>query len=275
MSKVPEIAASRSLPAFKKLLTFLDMVPEHLKVGPWSSATHLVILSYLCFLLLTLSLAIRSYTSHDYSDHPNEWIQTYRLLVGVWGLASIYIVYLTSGIWPLGSYTLTSWNLMTLRMITSYLSGLNIPGMSWVADLLRYPALIGCTITVSIWWLVLVPLIDLLLQYDKKRDSRAFFWKFNLSPMLLNVHLLNLPLVAIEFLHARKSLNFFDLWVGLAVALLYCIFYLNVMDPLGLHFYIIFSPRTVYCVFSYILIIAGYWAFYEGWNQVLDVYHQN
>jgi hypothetical protein len=251
------------------MLKFLDAVPHKYKVGPWSPVTHLVILSYLGFILLSMLNAFNDYTTQDYASHPNGWIQWYRLVFALYGIATSALVFRDVGIWPLLSYTLTSWNLMTLRLLTSYLAGAGFESMEVVADVLRFPALAGCSITVSIWWLVLVPIIDHLVSKDKDGHGRAFFWKWNLSPMLLNVHLLNLPIVAVEFLVSKSALTFFDLWVALLVALGYCMLYLNVLDPRGLHFYIIFTPRTAWCAVSYVLVLTAYYVFYQAWNHVL------
>lgn len=115
--------------------------------------------------------------------------------------------------------------------------------------------------------MVLVPVIS---AHMPDALSRKKFGIFNRSFPLLNLHLLNLPLCAIEFMACARCLTFFDLWVGLAVAFVYMMFYLNVLDRLGLHFYIVFTPRTVYCVFPYALVLGSYWGLYYGWNRVLS-----
>lgn len=263
----------KGMEGIKKMLKFLDMVPHKYKEGPWSPVTHLVVLSYLCFLLLTMAMAVQSYYPEHYLTPPNQWIQMYRLVGGIYGLGTSAMVVRAVGIWPLASYTLTSWNLMTLRLIMSYLSGIGVPGAAVVADLVRFPALAGCSITVAVWWVILVPLIDHLLGKNvRSPEGRDSFWKWNLSPMLLNVHLINLPIVALEFLYTGVPLNFSDLWAALLVAFLYCLFYLNVLDPRGLHFYIIFTPRTAFCAISYGMVLASYYGFYHTWNHVLAEY---
>lgn len=265
-------APKSSLESVKGMLKFLDMVPQKYKVGPWSPAAHMVVFLYAGFVILSMSYAIETHVASDYTHAPNDWIQTYRLIGGLYGFAIAGLVYYTTGIWVLGSYTLTSWNLMSIRLFSAYLAGVGVPGAAMVADVARYPALIGCSITVSIWWLVLVPLIDYLLSKDTNTEGRQFFWKWNSSAILINVHLVNLPLVAIDFLASGVTMTFFDLWMALSVALIYVLFYLNVMDPHGLHFYIILTPRTWLSCFSYVLILAGYYAFYRGWNHVLLEY---
>lgn len=265
-------AKDDSMESIKKMLKFLDMVPHKYKVGPWSPVAHLVILSYGCFLFLTMQIASDEYVEHDYIHSPNSWIQMYRLIFGIYGVVVSALVFHNAGIWPLVSYTLTSWNLMSLRLLFAFAAGAGVEDADIVANFLRFPAMAGCSITVSIWWAVLVPLIDHLLSKDTNPTSRELFWKWNMSPMLINVHLLNLPIVGIEFLVTGSRLSFFDLWMALAVALCYCLFYLNVLDPRGLHFYIILTPRAAWSIFSYILILSSYYGFYLAWNHALTWY---
>jgi hypothetical protein len=261
--------AERELASIKRMLKFLDMVPHHYKVGPWSPVAHTVILAYLCFLLLTMVSATESHVAQQYISSSNWWLQPYRIVCSIIGVGTSALIIREAGIWPMFSYTLTSWNLMTIRLISSFLAAAGWSSAAFVADTVRFPALVGCSITVSIWWAILVPLIDYLLSQDKDPSGRTFFWKWNTSAVLINVHLLNLPIAGIEFLASGTPLTFYDLWVALAVAFAYCLFYLNVLDPRGLHFYIIFTPRTAWCFISYILVLTAYYSFYHAWNQVL------
>lgn len=260
-----------SVASIKRMLKFLDMVPHHYKVGPWSPVAHTVILAYSCFLLLTMVSATESHVAQEYNVVPNGWIQPFRAFFGLFCLTTSALIIRDAGLWPMCSYTLTSWNLLTIRLIFSFLA---TAGWSWagiVADAVRFPALVGCSVTVSIWWTILVPLIDFLLSRDSDPSGRAFFWRWNLSPVLINVHLLNLFIAGIEFIASGTPLTFYDLWIALAVAFAYCLFYLNVLDPRGFHFYIIFTPRTAWCILSYLLVLGAYYAFYTGWNQLLGL----
>ena len=114
--------------------------------------------------------------------------------------------------------------------------------------------------------MVLVPVIS---AYMPDATARRKFGTFNRSFPLLNLHLFNLPLCAIEFMACGRCLTFFDLWIGFAVAFVYIMFYLNVLDQMGLHFYIVFTPRTVFCVFPYMMILLSYWGLHHGWNIIL------
>lgn len=184
-------------------------------------------------------------TFNDAKRLPSDeavWLQWLRLSFGVYGaLLTVGLVYAV-GYLPLASYTITSWNLLTLRMICAYIgSAFKLELFEVLAVALRFPALVGSTVTVIVWWIILVPLIYGFLEEGEQTKR---FIAFNSSFFLVNVHLLVLPIAAAEFIGSSSPLCFFDLWMGLVVAFVYVLFYLNVLDPAGLHFYIILSPRT-------------------------------
>lgn len=258
----------KKLSSAHKMLKFLDQVPEKYKSGPWHPLAHMVLFSYALYLVFMLSTAVDTYLPHDYSHANHESLQTYRLLAGCYGLLNTALTLCAVGVWPLfASYTLTSWNLMTVRFFSAYLAGNGFSACTLLANLTRFPALVGCTITVTIWWGVLVPMIHHLLRTDP--TERKFFWDFNLSFTLINVHLLNLPMIGVDFWLSGHRLHFFDLYCGLVMAFVYCLFYLNILDPRGLHFYIILTPRSRLCVLSYGLILLAYFGIYQAWNSLL------
>lgn len=293
-----------------KIMIFLEKVPAWLKKGPWSPVAHLVILAFLGYILLTYEYAVASraeiYDVHSIHFAQNRqaqlgskiWLQCYRLIGGIYMISITAFVVYMSGFWPLASYTITSWNLATIRLLASFVGRLNygfsphfqfIAGNDWslilkmfyiinlsmlsfvnltfYADVVRLPALIGCSITVIVWWTVLVPVIS---AYMPDGEARKKFGAFNKTFPLLNLHLFNLPLCAIEFLACERCLTYFDFWVSLAVAFLYIMFYLNVLDALGLHFYIVFTPRTAWCIIPYSMILLSYYGLYLGWNHILS-----
>ena len=120
-----------------KVLVFLEKVPKYLKEGPWSPIAHLVLIAFFGYMLLTFEHAMTSHRQlFDVSSIHNigngdtqawskDWIQYYRFLGGCYGLTITGVVLYSSGVWPLASYTLTSWNLATIRLLTSYLGALN------------------------------------------------------------------------------------------------------------------------------------------------------
>jgi len=195
-----------------------------------------------------------------------EWLQLYRLFFGIYGIIIIGLIVKDRGVLPLASYTLLSWNLTTVHLLSSFFcNSMGIGILRLVSDATRFPALVGCSITVTIWWFILAPLIHTKLD-ESKREG---FWKFNRSFRLLNIHGLNLPMIGLEFIFTLKKLHFYDLWVGLLVGFAYIVFYLVVLDRNGYHFYIILSPRTVGCILSYSLVLGLYYVCYELWNGLL------
>ena len=196
------------------------------------------------FLSLTYSDAVDAFNFSIVKNVAveSEWVQLFRAFFAVYGLGmTIGIVYI-AGALPLASYTVTSWNLVTLRMLFAFIGRqLKSNILTAVASALRFPALVGSTVTVSVWWIILVPLIQ---SFMEKHEQRQKFWAFNTSFVLVNIHLLVLVFAGVEFLGSSLPLCFFDLWAGLFTAMIYFLFYLNVLDPAGLHFYIILTPRT-------------------------------
>jgi hypothetical protein len=143
----------------KEILQFLDKIPKWLKQGPWSIMAYLVIGSFAAFLIITAKDAMQSLLMNEVTFIPtNLHLQFFRFLFGIYSLSIVILVIRHSGYLPLATYTLTSWNLMTFRLIFSFL-GVYFKGFGLVANLLRFPALAGCSITVIIWWIVLVPII--------------------------------------------------------------------------------------------------------------------
>ena len=135
MEKKDETTAQSPL-AFK-IMVFLEKVPSWLKKGPWSPVAHLVIVAFLGYILLTYEYAVASHAEifdvHSIHFAQNRqaqlgsqtWIQFYRLIGGVYMMSITAFVVYMSGVWPLASYTITSWNLATIRLLASFIGALN------------------------------------------------------------------------------------------------------------------------------------------------------
>ena len=93
--------------------------------------------------------------------------------------------------------------------------------------------------------------------------GRRGFMKFNANGLLINIHLINLPLSLLDVYVHPRSLTPFDLWLAFAAAFLYVLFYLNVLDRRGLHIYIIMSPRTALFAVSVLLVTGIYLGAYR------------
>ncbi len=183
-------------------------------------------------------------------------------------MALISIVFVAyAGILPMASYTLTSWNLLSLRLLLAWAAeGSSSLLLRQAALVIRFPALVGNAVTVIVWWTVLVPVIWVLIGDAAKRRG---FLLFNIKPFLLLVHLWNLPMALVDFVASGQEFYMFDLWCGFAVVVAYMVFYLNYLDRHGLHFYIVFTPRTPWCVVTYSAVLVIYKLVFDAANQFL------
>ena len=176
-----------------------------------------------------------------------------------------------------------SWTLFTVRhlLLAGYYLGHNQKYCTieitddmcdwslFVSELIRFPSLVCNSMTVSIWWIILFPILYYFLKTKSSQSALKAFVDFNKSFMLINVHLLNLPFAALDHILEPRMLVFGDLYVGLVVAIIYMLIYLFIMDPMGMHFYhVILSPRPHWCVISYSGIMALFPAFLYLFNYI-------
>ena len=170
--------------------------------------------------------------------------------------------------------TTTGWSLTLLRnvldaAVPQQTGALPPDAPRWQAlavsasEALRFPALCANSVTVAAWWLALVPL---LYSYQKTREAKRAFMEWNLSPFLLNVHALNMPLAAAAHLLSPRRLSRADLWAGLALSYAYLLFYLRRLDARGLHFYIILSPRTRWAPAVYAAYLGLGYGLWRAWD---------
>jgi hypothetical protein len=214
----------------RDILIFLKHVPEQYKTGPWCLAAYFYIALYLFGLAYYYDKVNADEAELSFESVPS-WIPFFRLTCSLYCFVITILLVHQAGPLPLTTYTITSWNLLTLRLFTSYLGGLGYEWAFTVSQLVLFPALVGCSITCSVWWLVLTPLISNILK--KKKKDYVEFWKWNTSFILLNLHGMMLVFAAIDYIYCGRHLFPHDLWLGLLVAFAYVMFYLLVLDPMG------------------------------------------
>jgi len=190
----------------KKTMVFLRLVPEGLKPPVrWHPFASLVIMFVGCALLITFQSAMIDFNDNVLSSAAatttmtsgNPFLERYfawspiqlpfqvvRLVVFAYMfLLTIGLCYSLKGVWVLASYTLTSWNLLTARFLLTYIANdastfppsfFSLELVSSVRDfarhaalVLRFPVLVMNSITVVVWWSLLVPVIHLLLASDR------------------------------------------------------------------------------------------------------------
>lgn len=263
---------------FVHLSSFLKRIPKVYKEGPWHPFAFGLIGTLLFYLLSNIGTALEDYAQTEVVSYKelqsdllgHDGLQWLRLVMGLYQcIFTIWLISYTSW-FPLVTYTITSWNVLTLRNLLSYVEAskiIEIPHLTFIARLLRFPAILMNSITCAIWWFACVPIM--YTYFDKER--REAFIKFNKSFALINVHLLNLPFAIMEFIATGTSMNYFDLYCGLWATTLYALFYLMVLDPRGIHLYIVITPRTVYSVFTYSFVVGAHFLIYNQWNTLLPI----
>ena len=94
-------------------------------------------------------------------------------------------------------------------------------------------------------------LLQFVIYYLLPPNRRPGFVKFNFQFLLVNIHVLNLPLAFASHFLTPRPLVFFDLWVTGVWMYTYALFYIFVIDARGFHLYPILTPRTHWCFFVY------------------------
>lgn len=239
-------------------------LPEWCHVGKWSHAATATFVSMLTLLCATaptaLSGAQRELMAATVSDQSTEdvnWISVVlRAVGGSYGLLLLVGMLKKVGWWPIVTYTMISWTLLSLRLLFAGAAPFSVVA-AWASELVRYIALLQTTVVVVVWWLVIVPL---LLFVEKCPAKRKAFWKWNWSFGLINVHCLNLPVAAVDFLSSPRALTGMDCWIVGAVTLAYVLFYTLVLDRRGIFLYFMLTPRTHWCCVVYVaalVLMAG------------------
>eukprot|EP01083_Nonionella_stella_P308792 1091063_1 len=247
----------------------MDRLPKYLRYGPWSPSAYIFLLCFLVAMVHQSPYAYNMFPEHNTTNPSHNSIQggIWRLLIAIYGIALVSVMCHAFAYWPLASFTIMSWNLFTIRYIFTALISFGF--VDWyplhaMSEILRFPALVCNSITVSVWWIILVPSI---LCFIQSKSAQKAFIKFNTKPFLLNVHLLNIVLAGLDHLSSPRILNYFDLYIGVFVGMAYVLVYLFVLDPRGFHFYhIILSPRPHWCTIPYLVLLCLFPLYLSIWN---------
>jgi len=238
-----------------------DAFPLWLRVGPWSPVTY-VYISMLAAALIWVAFFSSLLDSYPVPLEPLfvvTWASQHTLstIVGVYMLGVLLWMFNEVGFWPMSSYTMISWTLLAARHL---LRAVGAPSLA--QEILRFPAVAGAVTTFAVWWTLLVPAI---LYAIKTPEGRWGFLKWNCSPFLVNVHAINLPLCILDHALSPRAFVNVDLFGGYVLGFAYILFYLLALDANGIHFYIIFSPRTSLCCLSFSTVLALYFGIWMHW----------
>ena len=281
------------------LLGFFHWVPKKLRVGPWSR---------FAFPTLILAASILVYhrptnnnnnfdVTTDYYYHDNHYP---KLFSKIWwynvsgflfmlGNLLYVMIYRTKG--AIVTYTLISWIMNTIR------HGINavVPCLIMMMKMkqqhdntllnlllqinhaFRFPALVSASITFLVWNLILLPLIY-NYGFDTK-EKKTNFIKFNCAFRMVQQHVCNIiyavmnTIVSVTDNNNRPVLfQTDDLWRGATSIFLYGIFYVFVLDRIGVHIYPVFSPRTNYVIITWCTVFLLTIGIYQFWNWMMIHY---
>mmetsp|Transcript_23072 Transcript_23072/g.74709 ORF Transcript_23072/g.74709 Transcript_23072/m.74709 type:complete len:159 (-) Transcript_23072:441-917(-) len=115
---------------------------------------------------------------------------------------------------------------------------------------------------------MLLPILGLFILPP---HARSKFLRFNFGFFMINVHIANLPLAAVNTLFGDGARPFTssDLHAALIVVGLYSALYLFILDRLGLHFYPMFCPRSNTCAITIGLLLLLYYYVLRGANATM------
>jgi|TARA_B110000090_G_scaffold191781_1_gene224706 hypothetical protein len=185
------------------LLTFLEKVPIKYREGPWSPVAYMMIA------LIGLGLFYTGFYAQGidwetgfricvFGEDANTCsarghtllaetmlefgvtLQAFRIWVGSYMIFIAAFFWYNAGPWPFVSFTLTSWNILTLRLLTAYIADdasthglikdyeaaildssqpsihplhyILLQSSQTLAKYTKFASLVNACITVSVWW---------------------------------------------------------------------------------------------------------------------------
>jgi len=230
-------------------------IPLELRRGPWAWSPILALIGLAATAVSAARMAAESFEPMPAA----EALRSVRLAGFLFG--SLVLVYMFGriGSWPMVSWTMLGWSVTTLRCLAGGL------GFWTLQRILTFPSLLANTVTVVVWYLVIVPGI-LAMTPTPKRWAALKRMVFTL--FLIIVHGINWVFCFVDWYVQPVRLDLFDLWAGLVYGLLYIAFYLLVLDPLGIHLYFILSPRKWWGGATYVGIMLLKFAIWWTFNSL-------
>jgi hypothetical protein len=128
--------------------------------------------------------------------------------------------------------------------------------------------LVQATLTFGVWNAVIGPSIYAQMTTpEMKKSFKGFFGNF----LWRQLHVYNIIYAAVNGIWGSpaRALTQTDFAVSLAFYLAYAYFYLFFLDRMGVHYYLVFSPRTPFALISWTLLLACYYASFPLWNTIL------
>lgn len=258
------------------LLGFFDWVPKNLRVGPWSSFA----MPTLTVIVMALIYLRPAYDEYDtmVSFYPEAYSKFwwYNLVTFIYMLSLVGITCATRAKAILFTFTIISWNINMVRHGLNALAPFLSDGhfMLKLNHVLRFPALVSATITFVVWNFILMPYVCIL--YSDQQEKRMSFLRWNFSFRLTQIHLCNIFYsilnTCITGSREGSKLHLFDsedLWYGMVLVVSYGVFYVTVLDRIGVHIYPIFSPRMKFISLIWAFTVLLFYGVFRFWNHVM------
>lgn len=248
-------------------------VPKSLRVGPWSPVAPLYAMGLCATAVYTMPPLSTDHRSFSYPELCSA-LWYYNVFFSLWGIF-VLCSFAFSALGPLhlSTFTIQSWALLTLRHGLSAIA----PILPWnhallfFHEILRFPVLVTASTTFVIWNFMIVPAVYTAVL-DTRKKQKMFLNDFILNYRFLSVHVLNLFLAITNVIGTSSShqFEFKDLWAAMTMLVAYSLFYLLVLDRIGMHPYFMFSPRTSFCVVSWSALFGSYYGCFIAWNKIIS-----
>ena len=249
-------------------------VPKPLRVGPWSRLG----MSYLFIVVYSVCMGLAWWRTQPMQSVDLEYdavgspLWYYNVVGFMWTTYISIAVFLGPvGLKAWATFTMWSWTFLNLRYGLSVLAPLTSKGALLLSFLeySRFPTLILATVTFIMFNFVIAPFIYFFGMKTAKK--KANFVKFMTSFRLMQLHVFNVFLAIGNCVIASPSrkLNVGDFFMSLLVVLVYLLFYLLVLDRIGVHLYPVLSPRTPWLILPLTFLICSFIGGFHFWNEIL------
>ncbi|CAB9506993.1 expressed unknown protein [Seminavis robusta] len=257
-------------------LGVFDFVPPVFREGPWAVLPIVYIAStvYLASFSTVYHCAKYGFENLPQGHYDAFTAPWYLNLAGfLWTLYVFCDVFVSGfGAASVATFTVQSYFLLCLRYGLSALAPfVESRKLAVVNELLRYPVLNQATITFVVFNAILAPVCLVCLVDGEKRKN---FIKYCTNFRLIQLHCFNIVFAVYSGVWGspQRSLQWTDLHAAAILTLQYGLFYIFILDRLGIHLYLIISPRTNVSLISWFLITAATLGLHSFWDDIIKKY---
>jgi len=249
---------------------YFDWVPHKFRIGPWSMPARI----YMVALCVTIWRTKPQHFEFEPTfPRPYSFSWYYNLITFAWMTIVLNLTLCgRAGLFVLSTYTIQSWTVLTIRhgltALAPFLSN-DKHILLQINELLRFQGIVTATVTFVIWNFVIAPVILYKFMDCPKKRRDFVSWMFSFR--LVQVHGFNIVFAILNTIATGpRHFTFIDLWCAFIMALLYSLFYLLILDRLGIHLYPIFSPRSYVSLVTWTIVFACYYGSFLLWNHVIE-----